>query len=398
VCCAGHGRITQELTLLLCLAPRLVNAAQAPCARSIFYILSCTCNTIYVRILVLFNISLHPSHSPPPPAPATQARCGHCSCVQLELVAAGREVPVGLIVPIAAVLRVVSTRQAVSCCLLPAGLWFVVAEEASCRPALWRSKARSRSSVLYWEQLLPFGAPARLTFRLHCHCHCVGVGFGGAWCHRQWAPLPLCTVAAAAALAVEAAVGAVAIAISHSQWSNVVPETSRQTHPGACGMSHTSHCPFQTGGAFCPCCCSPRCSRCPAYRSVVSPFVCVCVCVQNVLTSLCKGVVPVRGGAPGGSAPYSPACTPSSISCPPRPACIWPFQRGARASLCRCVSCALCENLRAPNRTLHPTVVVALCLQLVVSISRGRCRCSSFLGNLHSILSSASSAHFGTYI
>jgi hypothetical protein len=39
--------------------------------------------------------------------------CAHCSCVQLELVAVGREVPVGLVVAFAAVLRVFSTRQAV---------------------------------------------------------------------------------------------------------------------------------------------------------------------------------------------------------------------------------------------------------------------------------------------
>jgi hypothetical protein len=61
--------------------------------------------------------------------------CDHRSCVQRELV--------GLVVAVA-------TRQAVPC-------WFVV----------WRSKARS--SVLGWEQPLPFGAPARLAPRLHCH-------------------------------------------------------------------------------------------------------------------------------------------------------------------------------------------------------------------------------------
>jgi hypothetical protein len=32
---------------------------------------------------------------------------------------------------------------------------------------VWRSTARS--SVLRWEQQLPFGAPARLAPRLHCH-------------------------------------------------------------------------------------------------------------------------------------------------------------------------------------------------------------------------------------
>jgi hypothetical protein len=37
---------------------------------------------------------------------------------------------------------------------------------------------------------------------------------------------------------------------------------------------------------------------------------------------------------PHGSALHSPACTPSSINRPPRPACIWPVQRGARPT-CR---------------------------------------------------------------
>jgi hypothetical protein len=53
--------------------------------------------------------------------------CDHRSCVQRELV--------GLVVAVA-------TRQAVPC-----------------RFVVWRSKARS--SVLCWEQPLPFGAPAR---------------------------------------------------------------------------------------------------------------------------------------------------------------------------------------------------------------------------------------------
>jgi hypothetical protein len=51
---------------------------------------------------------------------------------------------------------------------------------------VWRSKARS--SVLCWEQPLPFGAPARPAPRLYCHWR------RGLWwrrCHRQWASLPL---------------------------------------------------------------------------------------------------------------------------------------------------------------------------------------------------------------
>ena len=80
--------------------------------------------------------------------------CDHRSCVQRELV--------GLVVAVA-------TRQAVPC-----------------RFVVWRSKARS--SVLCWEQPLPFGAPARSAPSLHCHWR------RGLWwrrCHRQWASLPL---------------------------------------------------------------------------------------------------------------------------------------------------------------------------------------------------------------
>jgi hypothetical protein len=91
-----------------------------------------------------------------------------------------------------------------------------------------------------------------------------------------------------------------------------------------------------------------------------------------VITSLCKWVAPFRvprGGRRVATALplHSPACTPSSISRPPRPACIWSVQRGARPTFCRCVSCALCENLRAPNRTPHPSrcaLPAARCLHL----------------------------------
>jgi hypothetical protein len=51
---------------------------------------------------------------------------------------------------------------------------------------VWRSKARS--SVLCWEQPLPFGAPARSAPRLHCHWR---RGLRWRRCHRQWASLPL---------------------------------------------------------------------------------------------------------------------------------------------------------------------------------------------------------------
>jgi hypothetical protein len=95
---------------------------------------------------------------------------------------------------------------------------------------------------------------------------------------------------------------------------------------------------------------------------------CVCVCYYFPL----QGDSPVpRGGAalPHGSVLHSPACTPSPISRPPRPACIWPSGQSSvvHVSLCRCVSCAFCENLRAPNRTPRPSrcaLPAARCLHL----------------------------------
>jgi hypothetical protein len=88
--------------------------------------------------------------------------------------------------------------------------------------------------------------------------------------------------------------------------------------------------------------------------------VCVCVGGGGVITSLCKGIVPFRGGA----ALHSPACTPSPTSRPPRPAslcrCVWPVQRGARLTLSLCKQCLLRKSPRSA-------------CGLAVSISRGRC-------------------------
>jgi hypothetical protein len=44
----------------------------------------------------------------------------------------------------------------------------------------------------------------------------------------------------------------------------------------------------------------------------------------------------------------SPACTPSSTSYPPHALPVSGQSSVVHVSLCRCVSCALCENLRAP--------------------------------------------------
>jgi hypothetical protein len=122
-----------------------------------------------------------------------------------------------------------------------------------------------------------------------------------------------------------------------------------------------------------------------------------CVCV---VASLCNGIdrpVP-RGGSAAvqqqraqlatGTRPHCMACTtPSSISGPPRSACIWPVQRRARLTL------SLCELNRAPHPASSRCVLsVAHCLHLQRAV-----RCSSFL---HSILSSASasSLHSGPSI
>jgi hypothetical protein len=89
---------------------------------------------------------------------------------------------------------------------------------------------------------------------------------------------------------------------------------------------------------------------------LVKSCVCVWVCV---ITSLCKGAVPFRGGAalPHGSALHSPACS-QALRAPSAAHHALPVSGQSSAvhvPLCRCVSCALCENLRAPNRTPHPS-------------------------------------------
>jgi hypothetical protein len=52
-------------------------------------------------------------------------------------------------------------------------------------------------------------------------------------------------------------------------------------------------------------------------------------------------LLPFHGASPvpRGGALHSPACTPSSFSRPPRPACIWPVRRGARLALSLCRLC-----------------------------------------------------------
>jgi hypothetical protein len=72
------------------------------------------------------------------------------------------------------------------------------------------------------------------------------------------------------------------------------------------------------------------------------------------------------------SALHSPACTPSPISHPPRPACIWPVQRGARPTLSLCKLCPLRKSPRSQSNPTHPSRC-ALPAALAVSISRGRC-------------------------
>jgi hypothetical protein len=66
-----------------------------------------------------------------------------------------------------------------------------------------------------------------------------------------------------------------------------------------------------------------------------------CHCVRNGPEArLCRPLIAQLVALPGchgwewvalphGSALHSHACAPSPISCPPRPACIWPVQRGA---------------------------------------------------------------------
>jgi hypothetical protein len=66
------------------------------------------------------------------------------------------------------------------------------------------------------------------------------------------------------------------------------------------------------------------------------------------------------------------------------------YSSAVHVPFCRCVSCALCEKPRAPNRTPHPSCC-ALPAARYLHFQRAM-RCSS---SLHSILSDASSAHSG---
>jgi hypothetical protein len=92
----------------------------------------------------------------------------------------------------------------------------------------------------------------------------------------------------------------------------------------------------------------------------VSPFLCCArVFVGEGMTVIIGGVleeetVPVRGGGGGGSSTRMHA-----LRAPPAAHHTLPVSgqsSAVRVSLCRCESCALCENLRAPNRTPpHPS-------------------------------------------
>jgi hypothetical protein len=76
-------------------------------------------------------------------------------------------------------------------------------------------------------------------------------------------------------------------------------------------------------------------------------------CESHYLPFRGDSPVPRGGGAlPHGSALRPPACTPSSISRPPRSACIWPVQRGARLTLSLC---KLCPLRKSPRSQSNPT-------------------------------------------
>jgi hypothetical protein len=89
------------------------------------------------------------------------------------------------------------------------------------------------------------------------------------------------------------------------------------------------------------------------------------------------GATALPHGRRSGSALHSPACTPNQAPSAAHHALPVSGQSSVvHVSLCRCVSCALCEKISAlpvEPRTPHPGLVVALCLRLAVSVSRGRC-------------------------
>jgi hypothetical protein len=86
-------------------------------------------------------------------------------------------------------------------------------------------------------------------------------------------------------------------------------------------------------------------------------YLCVCVCVCCYFPLQGNSPVP-RGGGSAAAQAAARSTRPHALQASSAAHHALPVSGQSsvvHVSLCRCVSCALCENLRAPNRTPHPS-------------------------------------------
>jgi hypothetical protein len=93
--------------------------------------------------------------------------------------------------------------------------------------------------------------------------------------------------------------------------------------------------------------------------------------LRLVFFVVCAILLPARGGRAAAARQRATLTrTHSKLHQPPTTPCLYlasPASSVVHVPLCRCVRCALCENLRAPNRTPHPSrcaLPAARCLHL----------------------------------
>jgi hypothetical protein len=87
----------------------------------------------------------------------------------------------------------------------------------------------------------------------------------------------------------------------------------------------------------------------------------------SILLSQVQGPEPLRPERTAARSTRPHALQAPSISRPPRPACIWPVQRGARLTLSLCELCPLRKSPRSQSSPAHPSrcaLPAARCLHL----------------------------------
>jgi hypothetical protein len=114
----------------------------------------------------------------------------------------------------------------------------------------------------------------------------------------------------------------------------------------------------------------------------------LCACVRAPLPPFAaRGwiLAPFRGGGSTAARQHAPLARMHSKRAPSAAHHALPVSGQSsvvHVPLCRCVSCALCENLRAPNRTPHPSrcampavrcLHLSLCIIRFLSVGSSRC-------------------------